>query len=84
MHARRPQAAPRRQQGAILIVSLLMLLVLTLLALATMRAATFEERMAGNARDVNLSFQSAEAALRAAAAAILTLNAEPLRAWGFM
>ncbi|MFO0335757.1 MAG: PilX N-terminal domain-containing pilus assembly protein [Pseudomonadota bacterium] len=78
-HARRSIPPTHRQRGAILIVSLLMLLVLTLLALATMRAATFEERMAGNARDVNLSFQSAEAALRAAEDAILALDAEPLR-----
>jgi type IV pilus assembly protein PilX len=59
-----------RQGGAILIVSMLLLLVLTVLAISTMRASTFQERMAGNVRDVGLSFQSTESAIREAEAAI--------------
>jgi type IV pilus assembly protein PilX len=58
-------AVRRNQRGAILVVSLLLLLVMTLLAVVTMRAGTLEERMAGNARDANLSFQSSEAGARA-------------------
>jgi type IV pilus assembly protein PilX len=67
LHYRRTFA---RQQGAILIVSMLLLLVLTVLAISTMRASTFQERMAGNVRDVGLSFQSTESAVREAEAAI--------------
>jgi len=61
-------AGPGRwgQQGAILIVSLILLLVLTLMGVFAMRGTTLEERMAGNMRDRDLAFQSAEAALRAA------------------
>lgn len=54
----------RRQRGAILIVALLLLLVLTVLGLAALGLSFTEERMAGNARNVNMAFQSAESGLR--------------------
>ncbi len=53
-----------RQQGATLIVSLLMLIVLTLLGITAMSSSGLEEKMAGNSRDLNLAFQAAEAALK--------------------
>lgn len=55
-----------RQSGAALVVSLIFLLLMTLLSTSTMRSATMQEKMAGNTRDYNLGFQSAEAALREA------------------
>ena len=55
-----------RQGGAVLVISMLLLLVLTILALGASQSTRLEERMAGNARDVDLAFQSAEAGLRAA------------------
>jgi type IV pilus assembly protein PilX len=55
---------PTRQRGAILVTSLLLLLVLTILGLAVMRMTRMQERMAGNARDLSVAFQGAEAALR--------------------
>jgi type IV pilus assembly protein PilX len=54
-----------RQQGAVLVVSLLLLLVMTVLALGASQATRMQERMASNARDHDLAFQSAEAGLRA-------------------
>jgi len=57
---------PSSQRGAILIVTLVMLLLLTLLALGSMRGTTLEERMAGNLRDESQAFQAAEMAQRAA------------------
>lgn len=54
----------RRQTGMALITGLIFMVVLTLLALAAMRTTTLEERMSGNARDRDLAFQAAEAALR--------------------
>ncbi len=54
------------QSGAILIVSLIMLLLLTLIGVAGSQVTGLEEKMANNSRDQNLSFQAAEAALRAA------------------
>lgn len=55
----------RKQGGAVLVVSLVMLLLLTLLGLSAMRSATLSERMAGNLRDRMHALQAAEAALRA-------------------
>lgn len=55
----------RQQSGAVLIVSLLLLLVLTILGVAAMRNSTLEERMAGNMRDLQIAFNAAEAALHA-------------------
>ncbi len=53
-----------RQQGATLVTSLLLLLVLTIIGVSAMQMTRMQERMAGNARDLNLAFQSGEAALR--------------------
>lgn len=64
-----------RQRGAVLIVSMLLLLVLTILALGASQSTRLEERMAGNARDSDLAFQSAEAGLRAAETYIATAPA---------
>ncbi|HEV2333233.1 MAG TPA: PilX N-terminal domain-containing pilus assembly protein [Gammaproteobacteria bacterium] len=54
----------RAERGAVLVISLLMLLVLTLIGLAATRSTTLEERMAGNQRDQQLAFEEAEMALR--------------------
>lgn len=54
----------RRQQGAILVVALMFLVILTLLGISSMTGTTFEERMAGNTRDYNLALQAAEAAIK--------------------
>ena len=53
-----------RQRGAVLVISLIMLLLLTIIGVTAMRTVTLEERMAGNMRDRNLSAQAAESALR--------------------
>jgi type IV pilus assembly protein PilX len=53
-----------RQRGAVLVIALLFLTILTILGVTAMTATTFEEKMAGNARDSSLAFQAADAALR--------------------
>ncbi len=55
---------PARQTGATLIVVLILLLIVTLLGLATLRGTIMEERMTANLNDRNLAFQAAESALR--------------------
>jgi len=50
----------------VLVVSLVILLVVTMLAVGSMQSSTLEERMAGNTRDRNLAFQSTESAVREA------------------
>lgn len=60
----------RRQRGAVLIVSLVLLLVLTMLSVSSVQNTTMEERMAGNYRDRFTAFEAAETALRAGESAI--------------
>jgi type IV pilus assembly protein PilX len=54
----------RSQQGAVLIVALVLLLVLTILGTAGIQDTAMEERMAGNFRDHSAAMQAAETALR--------------------
>jgi len=55
-----------RQTGSVLLISLVILLILTIVGISAMRNTTLEEKMAGNMRAKGLSFQAAEATLRAA------------------
>ncbi len=59
-------ASRNRQGGAVLAVSLILLLVVTMLAVASMQGTLLEEKMAGNSLDRNLAFQSAESGVREA------------------
>jgi len=54
------------QKGAVLVVGLLILLVMTIIGVTTMQTSRVEEKMAGNVRDRNLAFEAAESALREA------------------
>ncbi|VUD52902.1 hypothetical protein TDB9533_01726 [Thalassocella blandensis] len=56
----------RQQQGMVLIIGLVMLLLMTIVALAAIRGSGTQELMAGNMRDRNMAFQAAEAGLRVA------------------
>jgi len=60
------QPSPQNQRGVTLIVALIFLAVLTLLGVTAAQLMGQEERMAGNARNRDLAFQAAEAALNAA------------------
>lgn len=55
---------PSDQRGAVLIVALIMLLLLTVIGLSSMRGTSLQESMAGNMRDGNFALQASEAALR--------------------
>lgn len=55
----------QREKGAALVISLLLLLVMTILAVSMSQNTTLQERMARNTRDAEAAFQSAEAGLRA-------------------
>ena len=57
---------PDNQRGWVLVVGLVILVMLTILSMALMKTTRLEEKMAGATRDMNLSFQAAETALRAA------------------
>lgn len=60
----------RRQGGAALIVSLVLLVLLTMASVAGIKASISQERMAANGKFRNDSFQAAEAGLRMAEEAL--------------
>lgn len=59
-----PGPRPAAQQGMALFLALVILLIITILGVSGLQTTTLEERMAANARDRDLAFQAAEAALR--------------------
>jgi type IV pilus assembly protein PilX len=66
------------QRGAALITALLLLVVLTILGMSVMQMSRVQEKMAGNTRDINVSFESAEGALRNAEALIAKQSSRPV------
>ncbi|MGZ8231471.1 MAG: pilus assembly PilX family protein [Burkholderiales bacterium] len=54
----------RKEEGAVLIVALLFLVLLTMLGVTAMTGTSMEQRMASNTRDVGIALQAAESALR--------------------
>ena len=52
-----------KQKGSVLILSLMILVVLTIIGVSSMSSTSLQERMAGNFRDREIAFQSAEMAL---------------------
>jgi type IV pilus assembly protein PilX len=58
-------AGARRHAGAVLILGLVVLLVITIIGVTGMHTTVMQERMAGNLRQKNIALQSAEAALQA-------------------
>ena len=55
-----------KNQGAVLVMSLLMLFVLTLIGVSGINTSTLEEKMSGNNRNRLLAFQAAETGIREA------------------
>lgn len=53
-----------KQDGAVLVISLILLLLLTILAITASSTASLQERMAGNAQEANIAFQTAESGLK--------------------
>lgn len=53
----------KKEQGMVLVTSMLILLVMTLIGITSMGTATMEEKMARNTRDMNFALQAAESVL---------------------
>ena len=68
----KPFVAPRRQNGAVLYVALIILILLALLGVAGMQVTGMQERMAANYLRTNLAFQNAEADARSMESTIET------------
>ncbi|HTT09203.1 MAG TPA: PilX N-terminal domain-containing pilus assembly protein [Gammaproteobacteria bacterium] len=62
------RSLPRAQRGAVLIIALILLAVMTLLAVTAMNMNSMEERMAANVQEINRAFQTAESGLSMALA----------------
>jgi type IV pilus assembly protein PilX len=69
---RPPSYGARAQHGIALVVALILLVLITLVGLASMHGTIMQQRMAANQYDREQAFQSAEAAVRAASALIPT------------
>lgn len=67
----------KTQQGAALIVSLVILVVMTIIGLAAIRTSSMEEKMTANTRDQQIATQATEIAIRAAEAWIASQPIEP-------
>ncbi len=57
------QNLPRRQQGVVLVVALILLVVLTLLGVTSLNTTTLQEKMSNNIQEVNRAFQAGESGL---------------------
>ncbi len=56
----------KNQQGIVLVVALLILLVMTILGISMLSSSTMEERMASNIQAQQVTFQAAESCIRTA------------------
>ena len=56
---------PRQERGVALIISMILLVLITMVGLASLRSVVLEEKMTANFYDRSLAFQAAEAGLRA-------------------
>lgn len=85
MRSRRTiNCSQHQQRGMVLLVSMVFMLIITIIASEAMQSANLQERMAGNAKDVNLAFQAAEAALREGEAVLAGVNVGPFNGSGGM
>ncbi|MBD3671014.1 MAG: hypothetical protein HUJ29_09600 [Gammaproteobacteria bacterium] len=62
---------PAQQQGAVLIISLIVMVLLTSMGVAVMQGSVIEQKIANNQRDMNTAMAAAELAMQAAEEAIL-------------
>lgn len=62
------------QRGMVLIVALVMVVLMSIVAVASIRGSGLQEAMSGSMRDRNIAFQGAEAALRTAEETVADTN----------
>ena len=69
--ASKPRPPVGSQQGTVLVIALIMLVLLTIVGIGAMRGTLLAERMAGNTRDLHRAMHAAELGLREAEMRIL-------------
>jgi type IV pilus assembly protein PilX len=67
----------RKQSGAALAVSLIMLIMLAILSTAGIRTSILEEKMSQNLQNSEIAFQAAEVALKGAENWLMAMTTEP-------
>jgi len=65
---------PHRQKGVVLIIAMIMLIVVSVLAVTSMRNAASTEALAGNVRTTELATQAADIALRHCESSVIEIN----------
>jgi type IV pilus assembly protein PilX len=70
---------PSRQEGVVLVVGMILLIMITLYALASIRGIAGQEHIAGNLYDRELAFTAAESVLRFAENLATTSASPPLK-----
>ncbi len=68
----------KKNKGAVMVMSLSVLLILTMLAVSSMNSSMLEERMASNAQSKSITFQATESAISTTASNKTTLDAAVL------
>lgn len=68
----------KREAGAVLIVGLVMVLLISIIAISAIRGSNLQESMAGNMRERNLAFQASESALRIGESLVSDQASRPL------
>lgn len=63
-----------QQRGMVLLVALVMVVLMSLIAVASIKGSNLQEAMSGGMRDRNMAFQAAESALRKAENTVVTTN----------
>jgi len=66
-----------QQSGAVLVISLVMLSLVTIIGITAAQTSSLEEKMVGNLREQNIAFQAAESALLAGERFVATNKTAP-------
>lgn len=69
-----PFLSRKKQEGAVLLVGLMLLVVLVVLGVAASQSAIIQEKLSGNFRDSSVAFEGAEAGARWSSAWIQSLG----------
>lgn len=68
----------QREHGAVLVVGLVMVLLISIIGISAIRGSNLQEAMAGNMRERNLAFQAAESALRVGETEVTDTKVRPV------
>jgi type IV pilus assembly protein PilX len=65
MNMKQRQLSGKKQSGAVLVLGLTLIMVLSVIVISSARTTVLQQKMSANLRDKELAFQSAESALNA-------------------